>query len=247
MWTIDELKQRGKASFKANYWKCVLCAFLLWLFNGGIDLVSRRSDYSSSFNAMMQQMNALPGGNRLANLMIVLVVLAVTALFTGVGIIIKVFLTNPLQVGCLHFFVKNTQAPPVELDTLGLGFRQYWHTVVTLFLTDLFIFLWTLLLIIPGIVKSYSYRMVPYILAEHPEMPPKEIIARSCKMMDGHKWHSFVLDLSFIGWYLLSIFTLGILNLFWTEPYKRSTEAALYLKLRGETDHAFAESQPQFY
>ena len=235
MWTIAEVKERGKAAFRANYWKCVLGAFLLALFTGSAGAVSNRGSASSEdFSELQQQFSSLTDGNMLALVLIVLLVLAAMALAIGIGVAIKIFLTNPLRVGCLYFFVKNAEAPPVELDTVGLGFKNYWHTFVTLFLTDLYLFLWSLLLFIPGIVKAYSYRMVPYILAEHPELPPKEIITRSREMMDGHKGHAFGLDLSFIGWALLGILTLGILNLFWTSPYKQSTNAVLYLRLRDE-------------
>ena len=77
---------------------------------------------------------------------------------------------------------------------------------------NLFIALWTLLLIVPGIIKSYEYRMVPYILAENPGMNRKEAFAISKRMMTGKKWATFVLDLSFFGWIFLSIFTCGILQ-----------------------------------
>ena len=94
--------------------------------------------------------------------------------------------------------------------------------------------LWSLLLVVPGIVKLYSYRMVPYILAEHPELSANEVITRSRKMMNGNKWQAFKLDLSFIGWILLGTVTLGIVQVFWTSPYMESAQAALYLKLRDE-------------
>ena len=97
---------------------------------------------------------------------------------------------------------------------------------------DLFIVLWSFLLIIPGIVKSYEYRLVPYIMSEDPELDYKEALAQSKALMKGQKWRTFVLDLSFIGWEILSAFTCGILSLFFVTPYRCSTEAALYEALR---------------
>jgi hypothetical protein len=88
--------------------------------------------------------------------------------------------------------------------------------------------LWTLLFIIPGIVKAYEYRMIPYILAENPHMSRKEVFAASKSMMMGNKWKAFVLDLSFLGWHILSVFTVGILELFYVAPYVYATNAALY-------------------
>ena len=146
---------------------------------------------------------------------------------------IRSFLLNPLEVGCSRFFRKNI-AGPAEFKAIGEGFGDYGHVFGTLFLRDLFLWLWSLLFVIPGIIKSYSYRMVPYILAEHPELSANEVITRSRKMMNGNKWQAFKLDLSFIGWILLGTVTLGIVQVFWTSPYMESAQAALYLKLRDE-------------
>ena len=74
--------------------------------------------------------------------------------------------------------------------------------------------------------------MVPFILAEHPELSATEIITRSRRMMNGNKWRAFVLDLSFLGWIILGVFSLGLVFIFWTSPYMNSTHAALYLKLK---------------
>jgi uncharacterized membrane protein len=73
--------------------------------------------------------------------------------------------------------------------------------------------------------------MIPYILADHPELTSKEVFAKSKEMMKGQKWHAFVLDLSFIGWGILSLFTLGLLGTFYVTPYRNMTNAALYEKL----------------
>jgi uncharacterized membrane protein len=99
-------------------------------------------------------------------------------------------------------------------------------------MTDLFIWLWSLLFIIPGIVKSYEYRLVPYIVSENPNISFKEAQAESKKLMKGNKWKSFILDLSFIGWDFLSLCTLGLLEIFFVGPYKASTDAALYESLK---------------
>ena len=93
--------------------------------------------------------------------------------------------------------------------------------------------LWMLLFIIPGLVKSYSYAMVPFLIIDEPELSANEIITRSREMMNGHKWRTFLLDLSFIGWILLTVITCGIVGVFWTNPYMYSTRAALYHELRG--------------
>ena len=110
--------------------------------------------------------------------------------------------------------------------------EHYVNIVLTMFLRDLFTTLWSLLLVVPGIVKHYEYLMVPYIIAENPAMDYKEAFQISKQMMDGNKWDAFVLDLSFIGWTLLGVCTFGILLVFYVEPYIYLTRAELYHALK---------------
>ena len=100
---------------------------------------------------------------------------------------------------------------------------------------DLFILLWTLLLIVPGIIKSYSYRLVPYILSENPHMDRKRALELSQQMMDGHKMEAFVLELSFFGWFLLSALTCGLVGIFYVNPYLDATFAEFYVAIRTES------------
>ena len=94
--------------------------------------------------------------------------------------------------------------------------------------------LYFLLLVVPGIIKAYEYRFVSYLTADHPEMSGTEVITLSRQMMRGHKWRAFVLDLSFLGWYILSAFTFFLLSIFYVNPYKHSTDAELYKALKNE-------------
>lgn len=112
-----------------------------------------------------------------------------------------------------------------QFDRLGAGFCMQ-------FLRGLFVFLWSLLLIIPGIIASYRYAMTPYIMYEHPEYTATEAIKASKEMMKGNKWRLFCLDISFIGWILLSILTLGI-GLLWVVPYMEAAYAAFYREISG--------------
>lgn len=225
MWSISEVKALGKSNFKANYWPCVLVAFLMGLFTGG----SSARAGSESQQVSSESLNNLTPEQQAA-VVTAFVVAMIVALI--VFLVIKIFLANPIELGGSRFFKENNEQPPAPLSVLKTGFQNYGHTFVTMFLRDLYIVLWMLLLIVPGLIKAYSYRMVPYILAENPDMPANEIITRSREMMNGHKWQSFLLDLSFIGWIVLGVLTLGLGMLFWTAPYMQSTDAALYLKLK---------------
>lgn len=118
-----------------------------------------------------------------------------------------------------------------KLDNLFDGFKQYSHTLGTMLLMWVYIILWSLLLYIPGIIKAYSYAMTLYILRDEPQLGPDEVITRSMQMMRGHKMKLFLLDLSFIGWGILALLTLGIGNL-WLIPYMTASRAAFYLDLK---------------
>lgn len=280
MWDRKELKQRGRAAFKANYWKCVLVALLLTLFVAGttasagrsandqisesnvtfsMDTTDAGTQYvvnGQSYDSAQDAISAIgeadgvdPENIEALNELVTLVQTTPEARYALGGIaamlgaallvigvisgLLRLLVFNPLEVGCRGFFTRNSESP-AELSELGTGFHPYGRNVGGMFLRDLFIALWSLLFIIPGIIKHYSYRMVPYILAEDPEISGKEAITLSRQMMDGQKWKAFVLDLSFIGWDILSCLTFGLLGLFYVNPYKHSTYAELYQALMNE-------------
>lgn len=163
---------------------------------------------------------------------VILVFLVIFVVAFAIAFAISAFLLNPLELGCKRFFLRNLNMK-AEVKEVCFSFdHSYMNIVKTLFFRDLYIFLWSLLFIIPGIVKAYEYQMIPYLLAEQPDMPKEQAFAISRQMMKGQKWKAFVLDLSFLGWSILSMFTLGILGLFYVNPYKYSTKAALYETLR---------------
>lgn len=150
----------------------------------------------------------------------------------ALGLVLYAFIFNPLQAGCRGFFTANLNRPAEVREITSPFDRGYVNCVKAMILRDVFIFLWTLLLIVPGIVKSYEYRMIPYLVAENPNMTWKEAFAESRQLMHGNKWKAFVLDLSFIGWAILSALTLGLLGIFYVSPYYSATSAALYEELK---------------
>lgn len=149
--------------------------------------------------------------------------------------IIRIFLTAPLEVSIKRFLLFNRCSDQADLKELSYAFRySYLNIVKVLFFQFLYIFLWGLLFWVPGIIKSYEYRMIPYLLAENPNLSKDEAFAISKRMMDGEKWEAFVLDWSFIGFYILSIFTFGLLSIFYVTPYKVLTDTELYAALKGK-------------
>jgi uncharacterized membrane protein len=258
MWTRADLKQRARNTFKLNYWKCVLVAFIFALVAGNVGsgssgaVASAVSKITGSSEVTYYSDNSLghfdyephsslyttPLADSFSNagycvdgrLIYTLVIMALSLFLIVVVIacVMGIFLFNPLEVGCNRFFIRNLHEK-AQVGNVGFAFDTYYlNNVKILFFRDLQLVLWTLLFIIPGIVKAYEYRMIPYILAENPHMSKKEVFAASKSMMMGNKWKAFVLDMSFLGWHILSVFTVGILELFYVAPYMYATNAALY-------------------
>lgn len=262
MWSRAQLKDRAKFTFKRNYWKCILISILLSLIagSGGLAYRSATSAYNNTGSAddynsysddsslgsfgegfeegfkdgMRESQNTLDGSMIVAAAVAAGIFILVFLLVFVIIVIVDVFIVNPFQVGCTRFFIRNLNEP-AQVGNIGYGFdNNYKNIAKTMFFRDLFTFLWSLLFVIPGIVKAYEYRMIPYLLADNPQMTKEQAFAESKRMMQGQKWKAFVLDLSFIGWYLLSGLTLGILAIFYVSPYVNATNAALYEALRYE-------------
>ena len=226
--------------YKANYWRCVLVAFIMGLLTAGAGTSSGNSvrnangevagtgqDLADAINAMSEAQKSVATGVLLGGISAIIVV----------SLLLRIFLFNPIQVGGYRFFKRNLQEPGVSAGVLKEGFGGYGHTFITLLLRDLFLCLWSFLFVIPGIIKAYSYRLVPYLIKDNPELSATETITLSRQLMHGHKGEAFLLDLSFIGWYLLGFLTLGLVNLFWTAPYHESAKAEFYLEILQGSRH----------
>lgn len=147
---------------------------------------------------------------------------------------------GPVKLGNCHYLLNQQDGTNADLKDLFSEFGRWGAGFVLNLLTNLYIFLWSLLFVIPGIVASYKYAMAPFILAENPQMSASEAIKASKELMNGHKLELFCLDLSFIGWSILAALTAGIGYLF-LNPYTAASHAAFYRQLCPNT----AASQPQ--
>lgn len=252
MWTRGEIKQYAKDFLKEHYWKAFAVCLIAALLSGGggstgmnnsnIDnnndsYYMNEQDQGFGFEMNVPSEDGNPiikfVGNRFTSplsfmargvLPVIIIIFAVLLVTLGFAI----------EVGKSRFFLDGFKGD-VRIGKLFSTFNseQYLLIVKTQFLRTLYTFLWTLLFIIPGIIKSYEYKMVPYILAEEPTLSSKEAIQRSRDMTRGHKTDMFVLDLSFIGWYLLGSILLGIGILF-VNPYFEASYARLYNILSGD-------------
>ncbi len=220
MWNRAELKMRGNMAFKKNYVSAVVVALLMGIFGtvSGESSARRVSENSDIYSGNLFNVGMITG--LLAGIETVVILIVLVA---------KVFVGNLLKMGGYRFFILNQTAQP-GIGTLLDGFRSghYVNIVLTMFLRDLFTTLWSLLLVVPGIVKHYEYLMVPYIIAENPAMDYKEAFQISKQMMDGEKMEAFIMDLSFLGWYLLSAVTCGLLAIFYVNPYVQASFAEMY-------------------
>ncbi len=224
MWNRKEIKEKGKESFKKNYWNSVLAALIYTLFfsatSAGVN--THKEEITNSLNFDDPSVVAA-----------VLLVLGIIGTVLAVAGIVHVFLINPIETGCARFFIVN-QDENATISEIGHPFKNnYINVVVGLLLRNLIIGLGLCLFIVPGVILSFSYRMVPFILAEDPNIGAVDALKKSRAMMNGHKWNSFVYDLSFILWDILAVITCGIVNVFYVAPYKKNADAQLYRAIRG--------------
>ena len=157
------------------------------------------------------------------------------AVMSILSLAFSIFIANPLIVALRRYFIKARKKQSTKINVvLDIFKKESWIRVaITMLLKDIFTILW-FLTIIGGFIKMYEYAMIPYILGDNPKMKWKEAFKLSKQMMKGNKWKLFVLDLSFLGWEILSLFTFGLLNIFYVNPYKVATNVELYEVLKKE-------------
>ncbi len=160
------------------------------------------------------------------NLLYALILGALSATFIG-----TLILGGPITVGMMEFYKRADKNDNPSVENIGSGFNNFSNAMVAFILSTIFIMLWSLLLIIPGIIKSYAYAMTFYLVNKDSSLSGKDAIALSQKMMKGYKWKLFVLQLSFIGWILLDMLTFGLLGIFYVTPYMQQSFYNFYDKV----------------
>lgn len=157
------------------------------------------------------------------------------AVMSILSLAFSIFIANPLIVALRRYFIKARKKQNTKINVvLDIFKKESWLKVaITMLLKDIFTLLW-FLTIVGGFIKMYEYAMIPYIMGDNPKMKWKETFKISKQMMKGNKWKLFMLDLSFMGWEILSLFTFGLLNIFYVNPYKIATNVELYEVLKKE-------------
>lgn len=223
MWKRAELKRRGRENFRKNYWPAAAVSLVLavMMTNIGGPYLIRGEKYN--LVSILWTDFLIPWKFQ-----------------TGIGIvlirdILYIFIFAVIEVGGAAFYIRNRE----EQAKAGLVFSgffdgRYKKYMKGMFMMHLELFFWYLMLLVPGIIQSYAFRMAPYILAENPDAGFEEILHTSEDMMRGQKWRAFLLDLSFLGWRVLTILTFGVLGIFFTGPYIEAVNAELYAVLKEE-------------
>jgi uncharacterized membrane protein len=152
----------------------------------------------------------------------------------GWGDFFSFILTGPLTLGVSAFFLKLIRNEGPGINDLGEGLKCLLKSFILNLLIAVFTTLWSLLLIIPGIIAAFRYSMAYYIMMDNPQLSAFEALKQSKYMMVGHKFEFFVLQLSFLGWFLLGALTLGFAFL-WVNPYYEATKAIFYQDLKSSS------------
>ena len=223
MFPRKQIKANARAALSANYWPVVgyplllglLLEFILSIFFFVVILVSGVGAALTS---------VATGGN-----MDVMAAMSAFGVYF-IAIIVAILFCNVIVVGQMYFYYKFYSGEQGGFGTFFEGFKdgKMLRIFGGMFLMGLFIYLWSLLLWIPGIIKSYSYRMVPFLLIDRPDLTIGECFEISKNATKGNKWGMFVLDLSFIGWIILTALTFGILGIFYVCPYMELSQAGVY-------------------
>lgn len=211
--SYSEYRKIARDNLAGNWKTSVLVALVAVLLGGGV----AASGFSINIDAEI--FPKLPP--------VLVFILSTWASIAGMLSIVQFVIGGTVELGYTQYLLKQYRKGDFSMGDLFSQFHRFTQGFLQKFLRGLFTFLWALLFVIPGIVKSLSYAMTPFIMADNPELTAQEAINRSKELMDGHKADLFVLGLTFIGWSLLATLTLGI-GLLWLNPYINATYAAFY-------------------
>lgn len=233
---LSEIRSDARYSLKGNWGMAILVTLIAGILGG---LVTG----STSFNLQLEE-GDLEMLSRLPK--IFRTYLLVAASIGGVLATVQFVIGTVVQTGFARYLLNLHDGKPAELRDLFSGFQHFGTIFVAGLLRAVYIFLWTLLFIIPGIIATLRYAMVPFVLAENPGMDARKALETSKYLMDGNKGDLFVLNLTFIGWALLSALTMGIGNL-WLQPYINMSYAVFFRRLYApNVDPVVEEASPNF-
>lgn len=230
--SASEIRLKARTTLSGKYWLALLVTFLASLFGATANAFSFSFSFDVDLGSIQEIFNMELDSPAAAGIMAVVLGFFIAAFaVSSIISIVRFVLSGVIELGFSQFLLNLYDGKECSVKVLFSKFNEFGRGFLQSLLRGIYTLLWTLLLIIPGIVKSYSYAMTPFIMAEDPNIKPNDAITMSRKLMDGHKLDLFILDLSFIGWHLLCILTLGIGEIF-LAPYINAAHAAFYREIR---------------
>lgn len=225
-----DFRNEARAALSGHWPSAVLAGIIAAVLGGGIIYSTGGASAASSGSETALEnsfinLEALPP--------IVFTVISVFAVLVVILAVISIVIGGAVSLGYAKYNLSLIDRKPANAEDLISQFNRLGDGFVMRLLSGIYIFLWSLLLIVPGVIASFSYSMAPYILYENPGMSASEAITASKELMRGNKWRLFCLELSFFGWSLLAALTLGIGGLF-LRPYVEAAGAAFYREIKAE-------------
>ena len=222
-----DFRETARNSLRGRWGLAVLASFIASLLGGGIS----GSGFTANLN--LGSLSDSSGTEAAEDIYAELITLLFLSLpYIIVSAVLAFVLGSIVKVGHAKFYLNITDMENASIGDLFSMFNRWKTLIVAELLRSIYVFLWTLLLVIPGIIASYSYAMVPFILSEDESITPSEALKKSKEMMYGNRMRLFCLHISFLGWAILCIFTLGI-GFLWLTPYLNSATADFYRDVSG--------------
>lgn len=216
------IKENAKKHYELNKWQNVLVCLVAGLISGGIQFVVNISERSGAAG----------------------IILGLGLIGLAAGLLV----VNVISMGGATWFHRSIKQEGLRMEEMFWTFREdYGGNVLMMFLIGLYTVLWSLLFVIPGIIKAYSYSLAPYIKSENPNISASKAIELSKTMTNGHKMDLFVLGLSFIGWQLLNGLTFGILGIIYVNPYFNAAQAFAYEEIKEDAIASGRISESDLY
>lgn len=209
-----ELRAQARAALRGKWGVAVAVGFVATLLNGGLGISNSGSAGTEGYLDFATH-----------DFWIIALTIAVAS------ILLSLLIGGAVQIGWAHFNTKLIKGQNVRFGDLFSQFHRLWTCICMYIVMGFFVLLWSLLFIIPGIIAVYRYAMVPYLMAEFPDLGIMDAMRESKRLMRGNKWRLFCLELSFFGWGLLGALT--VIGSLWVTPYIQAATAAFYMDVTG--------------
>lgn len=226
-----DFRSSARNALRDKWWEAVAAGFVASLFGA----INSTEGSSFSFSTGSSSEGETGAATELINPELYAIIAGILGTIAAIALVVGIALFlvgSVVSAGYAQFNLDLIDGNRANIKTLFSYFPHWKKLIATNILKNIFITLWTLLFIIPGIIATYNYAMVPYILAEDPTLSPKEAIAQSKAMMYGHRWRLFCLEFSFIGWAFLAALSCGI-GYLWLTPYQQASYADFYREISG--------------